>query len=78
MYSMFSWSHFADLDGILIIRVKIKLSLIGELSLAERWIILELGSSLLSERTILALGPNAKLCHTFTTVLLFGTSVVTR
>ena len=45
-----------DLDGILIIRIKIKLSRVDELSLAERLqevrIILALGSSLLSLNVI--------------------------
>ena len=57
---MFSCSYIVDLDGILIIRVKIKLSLVSELSLAERLhgarIILALGSSLVSDRMILVLG----------------------
>ena len=57
---MFSCSHIAELDGILIIKVKIKLSLVGKLSLAERLhgagIILAPGSSLVSDRMILVLG----------------------
>ena len=53
---MFSWSRIINLDGILIIRVKIKLSVVGKLSLVERLhgarIILALGSSHLSDRMI--------------------------